>query len=179
MIDFSEKLAFGMIGESMISKWLNKKGWCVLPAYQLEVNQNKGPSLFTEKGNYITPDMFAFAPNNKNALWIEAKHKTVFSWHRISQKWVTGIDIRHYLDYIEVNKMSPWPVWLLFLHTKNRIAKRAEPWPCPTGLFGGLLDNLPNRESHRSNRHGKSGMVYWRHESLIKIANIEDVAPND
>ena len=30
--------------------------------------------------------------------------------------WVTGIDLRNYEDYLRVQAISPWPIWLLFLH---------------------------------------------------------------
>lgn len=172
---FEEKLAFGKIGESEIAKWLNKKGWNVLPVYEKQIDEGKGPQLFTPSKNLIAPDLFAFKPLVNNALWIEAKHKTVFSWHRITQRWTTGIDLRHYNDYLEVADLSPWPVWLLFLHSQSSVSSRNEPWPCPTGLYGRTLEKLKVNENHRSNKWGRSGMVYWAEASLIKLAEMDQL----
>lgn len=174
-LDFEEKLAFGQIGESIIAKWLNRRGWNVLPVYEKEIDTAKGPQLFTPGGKLIMPDLFTFKPLSTKALWIEAKHKTVFSWHRKTGKWVTGIDLRHYEDYLSVNSLSPWPVWLLFLHRESSTGKRDEPWPCPTGLFGNELSILENVENHRHDKWGRSGMVYWAHERLKKIASLEEM----
>jgi len=175
MSNFNQMLAFGKLGESTIAQWLNKKGWNVLPVYEKQVDEGKGPQLFTPNGQLIAPDLFAFKPFKNKALWIEAKHKSVFSWHRNTGRWVTGIDIRHYEDYLKVEALSPWPVWLLFLHTQARIPNRDDPYPCPVGLFGQTLDKLCQKENHRHENWGKSGMVYWWEKSLVRLAGLEEL----
>lgn len=173
---FSELLDTGKIGESLIANWLKSKGWNVLPIYEKEIHEGKGPQLFICDGKeLVAPDLFVFKNYSKEALWIEAKHKSVFSWHRITGKWTTGIDVRHYNDYVKICQLSPWPVWLLFLHRLDRINSRDEPWPCPVGLFGQRLDILQTIENHRSSNWGKSGMVYWAHNSLKKLASLDEV----
>lgn len=176
MTTFEQKLSIGQLGESQIAQWLIRRGWAVLPVYEKEINSGKGPRLFTPEGQLVAFDMFAFHPGKLNALWIEAKHKTVFSWYRIKERWVTGIDLRHYEDYLRVADMSPWPVWLLFLHTEA-YGPRDEPWPCPTGLFGQTLDVLREEHniSHRSDKWGRSGMVYWAHDTLAQVATLSEV----
>jgi len=170
----SHRLKYGQIGESKIATWLRRtRGSYVLPAYEKEIDNNKGPRLFCPTGELVVPDMLAI--NGQKVSWIEAKHKSVFSWHRITKRWVTGINIRHYNDYLEVAKVTPWPIWLLFLHEKDRELSRDEPWPCPTGLFGQQLEILNQRINHTSDKWGNSGMVYWAYDNLKKLASLEEI----
>lgn len=168
---FQEQLAFGQIAEWQIEVWLRRAaGCCVLPVRE-GGRDNQGPRIFLPIGNLIAPDMLVI--KGKDVRWIEAKHKTVFSWHRMTHRWTTGIDLRAYEQYQEVASITPWPVWLLFLHSSSDSKERSE--PCPTGLFGGELSYLTENENHRSDRWGRSGMVYWAHETLRLIATKEEI----
>jgi len=171
MSNFRAAYKYGAAGESAIAQWLRRSGVCVLPVYEKIINEGKGPQLYLPEGSLIVPDLFAF--NNEKAIWIEAKHKTAFSWHRITERWCTGIDLRHYANYLQVDKITPWPVWLLFLHDGGQ-AKDSPP-DSPAGLFGNSLARLAKCENHRHTNWGKSGMVYWAHHSLIKMAELEDL----
>lgn len=166
----SAKLDFGQIGESLIARWLRSRGNWVLPVYEKEIDNGKGPRLFLPHGELIAPDLLVMGDA---VQWIEAKHKTAFSWHRISKRWVTGIDVVHYRDYLRVNDESQWPVWLLFLHRGGQ-AKDSPPIS-PAGLFGGALDTLRNCESHQHENWGKGGMVYWARESLALLASLDEI----
>jgi hypothetical protein len=172
MQTFSENLIFGQIGESAISKWLQSHGYSVFPAYQIEQNEGKGPQLFSTDKNLVLPDLLGF--KKKKIQWFEVKHKKRFAWHRNTQSWTTGIDLRHYEEYQEVAKVTQLDVWLLFWHPLSLPSEsdllHGCPKICPTGLFGENIQKLRRLESHRSNRHGNSGMVYWSHNSLIHIA---------
>lgn len=177
--DFKEKLNIGKLGENIISAWFHQKGFSILPVYEVEGNDNKGPRMFSGGQQLIAPDIFVF--REKDAYWIEAKHKTRFSWHGKTSQWVTGIDIKHYEHYLEIDIETPWPVWLLFLHkdstpwAEDLSRWRACPKACPVGLFGNALDKLRNTENHRDTRWGKHGMVYWARDSLIQIASMEEI----
>ena len=172
MSSFDRALAFGQLGESHISKWLQGRGHAVFPAYQIEQQTGKGPQLFAADGDLVLPDLLAFREGK--AQWFEAKHKTCFTWHRISARWTTGIDLRHYHEYQQVAEKTQLPVWLMFYHPKPEPsdADRAHGCPasCPTGLFGNEIKILMTCENHRSDRHGRSGMVYWAHGSLRKVS---------
>lgn len=175
---FRERLAFGRVGEGHIANWLRRaRGFHVLPVYEKEIHTGKGPVFFPSVGKpLVAPDLIAMRREIRgkdDILWIEAKTKTAFTWYRNKQKWTTGIDKRHYGDYLELSKLSPWPIWLLFLHYEGQ-AKDSPPG-CPTGLYGDLIDSLAKKISHTSNNWGKSGMVYWTYESLRKIATLEEV----
>jgi len=179
-MNFESNLKTGQIAEGQIATWLRKaRGWDVLPVYEIEKHTGKGPQLFTPDDGLIAPDMLALKENK--IRWIEAKCKTVFSWHRISQKWTTGIDLKHYADYKTIALRYPWELWLLFLHTRS--SPRAEdlrlgcPAVCPTGLFGGSIVWLMENENHRSDKYGNSGMVYWADSTLRYIADLDIIQP--
>ena len=170
MSAFNERLKHGKVGESQIANWLKARGNNILPIYEIEKGQYAGPAVYSHDGSsLIAPDMLCFG--NGQTLWIEAKHKSAFTWHRISQKWVTGIDIHHYEQYIKISMLVDWPVWLLFLHSEGIAKDTPEGMESPTGLFGGELAHLISNENHRHNNHGKSGMVYWCVKSLKKISD--------
>lgn len=184
---FEQQLAVGKVAEGLIAQWLMARGNAVLPVYEIEKSCGKGPQLFSREAERVAPDMVVFAANG--VTWVEAKHKSVFTWHRNTKQWTTGIDLRHYGDYMHVAKQTRLPVWLMFFHRDNMPSeadRRAGcPEHCPTGLFGGDLFGLVLTENHRApaldlNRdgcvgHGRSGMVYWAHKDLRMLASREQV----
>lgn len=170
-MSFDSQLKYGQAGESAIAMWLRKNGATVLPVYEKILDTGKGPQLFTPSAKLIAPDMLIY--NGDEVLWIEAKHKTAFTWHRRTGRWVTGIDMRHYEDYCAVDSLSPWPVWLLFLHRGGQA--KDSPANSPSGLFGAPLKELRRRENHRHDNWGKSGMVYWAINTLRLLASLKEV----
>lgn len=171
MSSFAATVAYGQAGESAIARQLRSRGFAVLPAYEKILSTGKGPQLYLPKGAIIAPDLLVF--KGANVLWIEAKHKSAFSWHRITERWCTGIDLRHYEHYQRVEKESPWHVWLLFLHDGGQ-AKDSPP-NSPHGLFGNALAYLTQHENHRSMNWGNSGMVYWAVESLVRLDEDDNI----
>lgn len=169
MSSFSTQLDYGKAGESTIANFFKGKGYSALPVYEKETGEFKGPTIFAfDTSTIIAPDMLVF--NKEKCMWIEAKRKGSFSWHRNTQRWVTGIDLHHYSEYKKVDELSPWPVWLMFLHEIGPNAKDTpEGMTSPSGLYGNDLNVLSERENHRHANWGKSGMVYWSEESLIKF----------
>jgi len=143
----------------------------VLPIYEKEISEGKGPAIYFPDAEIIGTDMLVFT--KKIMYWIEAKHKTAFSWHRLTEKWVTGIDIKHYEHYQEIAKRTTFPVWLMFYHDGGQ-AKDSPP-DSPSGLFGNNLEYLMENENHRHKNWGKYGMVYWAKEKLKLIALKEEM----
>lgn len=182
-MNFADSLGIGQLGESIIARWLRRRGWNILPAYEKEIGSGKGPRLFMATGSphdeLITPDLLAMC--DKRFYWIEAKHKSVFSWYGIGSYWTTGVDRRHFYDYVRVQKETGITVWLMFLHRESQPRREdKERWPdcpdtCPTGLFGQRLGKLVYTKSHESNRHGATGMVYWGENALKRLATLDEV----
>lgn len=187
MNDFDRQYERGLIAEGLIAAWLTHRGHAIMPAYQVEQQTGKGPQLFSAQGDFVAPDLIAFT--HAGTHWVEAKHKSVFTWHRISAQWTTGVDLRHYVDYLRVSWRTKFPVWLMFYHRESvpsEMDLRHDcPAECPTGLFGGELFRLVGSESHRTKHfdptrtgmvgHGRSGMVYWSVGSLKLLATKDEV----
>lgn len=170
-MSFEESLEYGFAGESNIAEWLKSRGYSILPVYEKIFDTGKGPQLYTPEDDLIAPDLLVY--RGERVLWIEAKHKTAFSWHRLTRRWVTGIDLRHYRDYCRVDEVAPWPVWLLFLHEGGQ-AKDSPP-NSPAGLFGNTLARLREHENHRHDNWGAGGMVYWNIDDLRLMAELPEV----
>lgn len=168
---FKQALEHGVIGESVIAQYWRRRGCSVLPAYEVEEGHYEGPRLYTPEGKLIVPDMVVF--RGREVWWLEAKHKTAFSHHRITNRFVTGIDLPLYLDYCKIDDFSPWPVCVFFLHDGGQ-AKDSPP-DSPSGLFGASLRYLRRNENHRHPNGGKRGMVYWDINKLKKYATLEEI----
>jgi hypothetical protein len=177
-LTFEDNLKTGRVSEKYIGRWIRDRGNSILPIYETEYHTGKGPQFFAPIGEYVAPDMLVFT-RAWGVLWCEAKHKSVFSWHRKTQRWTTGIDLRHYEDYQHVARITKLPVWLLFLHQNSTPNPRdincGCPKKCPTGLFGQELGFLVEHENHRSMNHGRSGMVYWAETSLRFLDSVAEV----
>lgn len=181
---FNDAFAFGRIAEGQIAQWLIRaEGWTISPAYEIEIPSGKGPRLFAFTGELITPDILAMKHQKKKFvfLWNEAKHKTRFTWHWKSKNWQTGIDLRHYLDYIKVQEQT-FDVRVLFLHSCSTPSKydleHGCPATCPVGLYGHSLRYLMAHEHHRDSydRGGRDyPMVYWNESDLERLATLEEV----
>ncbi len=170
-VAFQQNLAWGQIAESAIAKWLRSRGNAVLPIYDIEYQTGKGPRLFLQDSHLVAPDLLVFGQGD--IFWVECKHKSVFTWHRASQQWQTGIDRRHYRDYLQVAEKTGKPIWLFFAHSVSmpdaRDLRMGSPAECPTGLFA-VEVTTPIHHEHAN--HGPSGMVYWSHGQLKRVAEL-------
>jgi hypothetical protein len=155
-MSFKKQYEEGKAGESAIAKWLMRRGCSVLPVYEKIIKEGKGPQVFQLNRSLIAPDMLVFGVNG--LTWIEAKHKTAFTWWRKGRVFETGIDRRHWWDYLAVRKSIKLPIWLLFLH---RGGEAKDSPPSPSGLYGNEILILRDKISHEDKRWGHDGMVYW------------------
>lgn len=165
---FDKALEKGLEGESIIARWLIRRGNSVLPVYETK-QEFKGPRVFTSSGELVATDMFVFSQGK--AAWIEAKTKSAFTLHAISKTWQTGIDVPLFNDYLEVKLKSGIPTYLLFLQEAGNCAKDS-PAGCPSGLYGQEIDYLHAHEDHRWPKNDPKGMVYWGVGVLRKYASL-------
>lgn len=182
---FTQLLKWGKVGETSIASWLRRKGYTILPVYDIPLDTGKGPTLFTAfasgLGELVAPDMLTIL--GKRIQWMEAKRKTRFTWRRIPVgRWQTGIDLRHYQHYRHVREHTQLPLWILFLHecsipSASDLANGC-PAECPTGLYGGEINHLKSAVSHEDKFRSNGRMypmVYWDMEKLRKLASLEEV----
>jgi hypothetical protein len=183
---FNDYLSEGRIGEGKIAQWLRRvKNEILLPAYEIEIHSGKGPRLLLKDFQLVAPDFYAISIEGTTVLckWREAKQKTRFTWHWVSKNWQTGIDLRHYEDYLKVRELTQTMVYIMFLHRgnvpSNKDLQNGSPVTCPTGLYCRSIDYLRAHEHHRDSydKYGHSyPMVYWNEKTLgPTIATLEEV----
>ena len=174
MSEFSTVLKFGQEGENLIANWLRNRGWNVLPVYEKEGGDYKGPRLFTPTDGLIAPDLWAIREAQgtwkMELTWIEAKHKAGFDYHRITGDLVTGIDERHYLDYLKIADLTRKSMDFFILFLQRGIGTKNSRFPTPAGLYGKSIHHLRKNEHHRH-----SGMVYWDESAFEKMAELDDL----
>lgn len=166
---FEESLKVGKVAESLIARWLQKRGNYVLPIYEIEKNQFAGPAIYIEERPVIAPDIMAINSSG-NCCWIESKNKSAFTWHRLSKRWTTGIDLKHYNDYLYLMRKIDIPIYLFFNQNggKAKDSKKSE-----SGLFVADLNFLKDHENHRceAKPHCKNGMVFWAKDKFSKVGD--------
>ena len=169
MKDFRAQLAAGLKGEDLVKAWLRHDGHLVVSDFGA-MKPYLGPRVYGPSDMIIQPDLLAIKEEDTPPkFWVEVKSKSVFSWHRITAKWTTGVDVSKYDQYLEIINQTGWDVLIVFLHFDERSARYGDaPWPCPTGLFWQWLDKLETQENHRW-----GNMVYWAHDTLNNDASIE------
>lgn len=176
---FENKAAytFGKIAETYIALWLRRtRGWSILPIYEKEIDEGKGPRFFTPDREIVAPDILAM--KGKSVRWIEAKHKSVFTWYRKSpqeDKWQTGIDAHHFFEYCRIAEHSPHEVWLLFLHSSDEARDYNGGRPSPTGLYGNNLLAIAALAEVRLDTTQNRELAYWHRTDLIQLATLEEV----
>lgn len=162
----------GQAGETAIARWLRSRGRYVLPVYEKIIDDGKGPRLYAPNGRLVAPDLVVMS--ELGMTWVEAKHKSGWTWHRKTGRYTTGIDIRHYAHYLQVADGLGYPLWLMFLQA-GEPTKDSPENATPAGLYGGDIQKLRHCENHRSDKWGSSGMVYWSIDALTFLANYNDV----
>lgn len=181
--NFQQTLAQGQVGESLISRYLRSKGWLIFPAYEKEIDNGKGPRLFLPygmpKAELVAPDLQGLKYRKvgiPEIRWFEAKSKSTATFYRKKQRWQTGIDKRHYQDYVRVQEVSSCAVWLLFLQENNAHNNAPDGVaPCPTGLFGCPITQHWSDDGWYIRDGKRYDMVYWGIEELKLIAPLSDV----
>lgn len=171
-LTFIQKMAMGKKHEGAIARWCQKSGFTVFPACDF-LPDGKGPRVSSNNRSTVSPDLLVW--KGKDALWIEIKAKSSFTWHRRTGCWETGIDWKYYVEYKSIHDTSPWPVHLMFLQLGmprpddgNRIQ--------PSGLYYNSLDVLGEPGVGRTYNPGQpGGMIYWKKDHLFKIAELDEV----
>lgn len=183
MTGFKAQLARGQIAEGKISRWLRGLGRQVMPVYETETGNYKGPRIFGPKySELVAPDLAVFG-GEKKFSFVEAKCKTHFGWYRKRSKWMTGIDRNHYEDYLEIRTSTGFPLWVLFLHESSAPStddlRDGSPASCPVGLFGAEVLAMSRMSYTESSKYepngGRHGMIYWEHGDLTKFATLEEI----
>lgn len=176
MNDFERKLAWGGQAERALSLWLQQQGWYVLPTYDYSgLDNNKAPKLEGSSPNrsLVIPDLLA-AQFSKGTVWLEVKRKSKADWTHQTGRRETGIPLRLWNDYLDVQHETRLDVWVLFVHeqedeVRGQRITYLNNGDCSHGKYG----HQPTRRESRSDRMGR--MVFFCWDCLKHIACTSDV----
>lgn len=123
---FETKLAESRQYEIALSRWLQKaRDYYVLPTYDYSgLADNKAPRMAGYKTNLIVPDLLA--AKDGRFVWFEVKLKTAAALYRKTNTWQTGIPLRHYHHYTELQLLTGALIWLVFIHKQEKEVRIGE-----------------------------------------------------
>lgn len=120
LTSFKDFLKFGEDGEKEVAIQLIEKGINIMPLYQF-TNKDKTPVLLTKNTQIIAPDLICYYKNKSFFVEVKTKNKWVVSKNYIE----TGLDYKHYLEYLKIKETTGLPVYLFFNHINEK----------PNGIF--------------------------------------------
>lgn len=148
----SKQYLFGLEGQKQFKKLLRDNG-----IYVLESDELTNGSLRID--GFCIPDFFTI---NNNSVFVEVKHKSVPSYHRITGKYEHGFGKRLHTHYLEISKRTGKEVWMVIIvESRNEI------------LCFKIGSTPTNHEWCNPNRVQKGvdpgGMVYFAVEDMYNI----------
>ena len=157
---FNDSLKFGLGGERIVAEIMRARGWTVVQVGG-QHGEYQGPRIELPMGlTLVSPDLIIM--KNGKTFWIEVKRKSVFSFHKNSQKITTGIDLDKWIDYLEADRYGSFPLWLFFLHESDTVRDAPDGIARPkTGIYFGQARKLKQTELHRHRNFGSHGGVFW------------------
>jgi hypothetical protein len=120
----------GRAAEQMVAGWLQGRGWFVIPSYDYSGEDGrKVPRLQGLKTGHAVPDLDVARDGGRK--WIEVKAKKEPNprhdcyWGR-PEVPEHGIDESHYLDYLEVKRITGDEVWIAIYEENTGLLLAAE-----------------------------------------------------
>lgn len=164
---FSSRLTHGRIGEQAVLKWLRYMNRVVLPVcdtlINIEFRERCGPRLFVGNDALTAPDLLVFADDG--VRWMEIKCKKYCTWYRNESLWMTGIDVRHFEQYIKVHQATCIHVDLVLYHPNETPRPKDVPHGCPEyaprGVYCADILKLQEIYHHIGTDLDGNEMIYW------------------
>lgn len=194
---FQEKLAEGKTGERWTSNYTCRVLHYVhVPISKIVDLKDKGPRIYAPATggqpntpaelpiHLIAPDTLCIHRHDWSheqlilppIFWLESKLKKKCSFYHINGAWQSGIDAWSRKSYLQVEKVTGIPVWIFHLifptseEAMNAQGVPSEKRPAPAGLYVHPVSLTPAYDPDRNPR-----MVYWKIESMQRLASIEEV----
>lgn len=164
---FQESVEFqrGRNGERIIARWLQARGWYVIPSYDYSGEDgNKAPKLQGLRCGYPVPDLDIACKGKR--LWAEVKTKTEPTLFRLLDRLEHGIEHRHFIAYHEVQEITGCQVWLFIYEERAGV------------VLSAALDDLSKRarwgspSSRSTARYRGSAMVYFPRDAFRLVAQL-------
>jgi len=143
--NFDDNLRQGREGEAIVTRWLQERGYGVIPSYDFTGSDGDvAPKLKFLTRSLIVPDLDVCRGGNR--VWVEVKHYSHAAFNNSKQIDVHGLKAAHYRQYLQVQKATGCPVFLAIVerNTGAILIGRLDalPWfpcqcrPCQLGQPG-------------------------------------------
>lgn len=161
---FEQRLSQAREWEKKVAAWAARRGWYVLPSYDYSgKGDSKAPKLLAPPGgrDLILPDLACF--RGHGLRWLEVKWKRKADLYRKTRTMVTGISLRLWNHYREIEQRVGGEVFVVFLHEQEREVR------------GDKLSALRGYVDHTdpSDKMSRGGMIFWPYERIPKWGSLE------
>ena len=161
----THEFQWGESFERALSRYLQERGWGILPVYNYSGGDDRPPLLEivcenTLAAGVVLPDMLAAKEGHSS--WIEAKRKTSGNYTRLLHRWETGFSLRLYKHYMSIGEGSGLPVYVFFGHDAEDEVR----WT----RLGELTPRI-----YEGPRMGPHGMVFFPWAALHFLCPMGDV----
>lgn len=114
---------------------------------------DKAPRMSGASGFLVIPDLDVC--RNGHRFWCEVKTKGAATLHRLTGVYEHGFSMRHYQDYLRVQRQSGCQV-VLFIVEQHTGAIRSR-----------KLSELPPPRVYEGDLMGRGGMVFWPRDCFV------------
>ncbi len=158
---FEAAKARGRAWEERWATYLVTQGHAVVPTWLLDGESgDKAPSMSTQGGELILPDMLAFGGEGRT--WWECKSKTGADYYRRGGYLVTGFSRRLLRQYEQVAAATDTSVRVAFIHAAEGEAR------------GGDYRTLRAAYSH-TGALDRDGTTFFRWDALEYLADVAEL----
>ena len=117
--DFEKNLLMGRAGELAVARFLQQKGFGVIPCYDYSgPGGAKAPRLQFATNGFAIPDLDVCKEGKR--LWVEVKTYRAAAMNRKLGELVHGIESRLFRHYMVVREHTGSPVWIAILERDTR-----------------------------------------------------------
>lgn len=149
-----DKIKLGQLGERIAREINKRNGWFILPA---SLSGAGMAAMFDGEKKLILPD--DFESKKGNSRWAEIKCKSRSTYSRNDKKWEHGLPLRQWNHYMQVQKHSGIPGYLIIIELN----------PKPAFLINSL-DNL-SLKCRIQDMEGEKHIFLHRDAFKISIIN--------
>jgi hypothetical protein len=154
----------GRSGEQIVAKWLQDRGWYVVPSYDYSGADDHPPRMQGADAAYVIPDLDIAKDGRR--LWVEVKTKTAATFTRMTQQLEHGISLRHFEHYQAIQRITGSHVWLFVIEEDCAV------------LLAESLDALSQRKRvYAGGKMGRAGMVFFPRDRFRTVIQLRDL-PN-
>jgi len=164
-MSFEDRLEHARRVEQDVAAWLMRRNWLVLPVYDYSGQQDdKAPKLQAarRRDSLVAPDLLA--ARGGAHLWFEVKWKAAATLHRKTDTLETGLNLRHWRDYVAIKRESGADVWIVFVHEAEAEIRAAE-----------VSQLARSARIYDGAKMGRGGMVFFPYRQIKRLCSTRDV----